>query len=438
MNPVNRRNFIKGTAAAGAAISAPLIKSGWAQNSPSEQINVAVVGLRSRGKAHIKYLAQIPGVNITHICDIDQNLLDMTVDQVFDVTGKEPTPVVDFRDMMDNRDIHAVTLATPDHWHALHTIWACQAGKDVYVEKPLSYCLREGRKMIEAARKYERIVQVGTNHVSNPVVQEGIRLAREGAIGDIYMGRVVVFGRRGTIGRLPDGDVPEGVNWDLYLGPAPKRPYNENRYHYKWHWYWDTSTSEFGNNGVHFMDMVRRALNKREHPVQVNCDGGFYVHDSDQEIPNVQAATYKYADDVMLEMEVRSWYTNRENGQLDSAFLYGSKGWMELSNQGYKTYMTDSEEPNPAVSRDSKEKHDASPHFANFIACLRSRRREDLVADVEEGHLSTAISHLGNIAYRTNRKLKFDPKSEKFVNDPDADTYLTRNYRKPFVVPEEV
>jgi predicted dehydrogenase len=435
---MNRRSFLAGTAATGAIVSAPLVKSGYAKNSPNDQINVAVVGLNGRGKAHIRYLSGIKGVKITHICDVDQNMLDQGVDQVFDVTGEEPTPVVDFRDMMDNKDIHAVTLATPDHWHALHTIWACQAGKDVYVEKPLSYCIREGRKMIEAAQKYQRIVQVGTNHVSNPVVQEGIQLARNGAIGDIYMGRVVIFGRRSTIGRLPNGEVPDGVNWDLFLGPAPKRSYNENRYHYKWHWFWDTSTTEFGNNGVHYMDMVRRALNKQVHPIQVNCDGGYYIHDSDQEVPNLQSATYKYDDGIMLEMEVRSWYTNLENGQIDGAFLYGSDGWMQLSNAGYKTYEQDSQKPDLSRSKDSKEKHNALSHFENFIQCVRSRRSQDLAAGVEQGHLSTTISHLGNIAYRTNRKLKFKPKAETFVNDVDADKYLTRKYREPFVVPDKV
>ena len=437
MRDVNRRTFLRATTISAVA-GAPAVRLGFAQNSPNDRINVAVVGLRGRGQAHIRYLSGIKGVRITHICDIDQNLLDQGVDQVMDVTGYEPTPVVDFRDMMDNPNLHAVFLATPDHWHALHTIWACQAGKDVYVEKPLSYCIREGRKMIQAARKYNRIVQVGTNHVSNPVVQEGIQLAQNGAIGDIYLGRVIIFGRRGTIGRVPDTPVPEGVDWDMYLGPAPKRPFNENRYHYKWHWYWDTSTSEFGNNGVHYMDMVRRALQKDVQPIQVNCDGGFYVHDSNQEVPNLQAATYKYADNVMLEMEIRSWYTNWENGQSGGAFLYGSDGWMQINHAGYKTYAQDSRDPDPSLSQDSKDQFNASLHFENFIQCVRSRRSQDLIADVEQGHLSTTISHLGNIAYRTNRKLTFNPASERFINDAGADSYLTRQYREPWVVPDEV
>jgi len=432
MKPINRRGFLKKStvAAAGVIASAPVVKKGFAKNSPNETINVAVVGIRSRGgyyngRGHYPNFCRIPNVMVTAVCDIDENLFPKAVEDIEKMTGKKPKTYVDFRDMIQDKDIDAVSIATPDHWHALQTIWACQAGKDVYIEKPISYNIDEGRKMVQAARKYNRVVQTGTGSRSSRIVIEAIKFIHEGKLGDIYMGRGIVYGFRGNIGHVKDSPIPERVHWDLFLGPAPYRPFNENRFHYNWHWFWDTSTTEFGNNGIHHMDKVRWGMNKRVHPVKIQSMGGYYVWDSDQEIPNLQTATFEYEDGTHMELEVRSLYTNPEFGSKSACFFYGSEGWMYLGGGEFKTYFGRKDEPGPSLSSKDlppvkPELKDIDPHFTNFIDCVRSRRWQDLNADILEGHMSTTMMHLGNIAYRTGRTLVFNPTAEKFVNDDDA------------------
>lgn len=444
MKVLNRRNFIQKSAAASVVFSAPLVKSGWAKNSPNDTINMAVVGIRGRGRAHIRNWSALENVNVVAICDVDENLFIRGIDDVAGLSGKEPKTYVDYRDLLEDKDIDAVSIATPDHWHALQTIWGCQAGKDVYVEKPLSYTLWEGRKMIEAARKYKKIVQIGTQHPSDPIIQEGMKYINDGILGDLYMGKAVVYDYRADIGQKPDTAIPDGVNWDLYLGPAPYRPFNENRFHYNWHWFWDTSSTEFGNNGTHWIDLVRRAMGKRVHPVEAECMGGTYgLENSDRQIPNLQAAHLLYDDGVMLELEVRNIYSNREGGGSSRcALLYGTKGWMYMGTSEFKIFTGPNNEPGPAMTRNDLPADQRSNiqliHFQNFIDCVRSREWQDLTADVAEGHYSTTIVHLANIAYRTGRRLSFNPYSEQFINDDDANTYLKRTYREPYVVPDVV
>ena len=445
MKSLKRRGFIKKSvvASTGLAFGAPAYIKGFMQNKPSDVINVAVAGINSRGGAHIANFLRIKNTRVVAICDVDENLFPKVLGTIEKSGWTKPKTVVDFRDLLDDKGIDAVSIATPGYWHALQTIWACQAGKDVYVEKPISYNIVEGRKMVQAARKYNRIVQVGTQYRSSRISQKAVQLLQEGVIGDIYMGRGTVYGHRPSIGRVPDSPVPPGVNWDLFRGPAPMIPFNKNHFHYNWHWYWDTSTSEFGNNGVHGMDRVRWAMKKNVHPVKISCSGGFYVWDSDQEVPNLQVATFEYADGSVMELEVRSLFTPNEDGLL---FL-GSKGYAQLGN-GFKTFLGTKREPDIDLStedlqvdvrRDELEKERIEFHFMNFIDCMRSRRWQDLNSDVLDGHISTAMMHLGNIAYRTGRKLTFDGEKEIFVKDKDANSYLSRQEeRKPYVLPKEV
>jgi len=318
MESLDRRDFLKKSAActAGMMASAPAIAKNLARSSPNETINVAVAGIRSRGfiyngGGHCVNLAKIPNVRIVAVCDVDERLFPDIAPQLEKMTGQKPRTEVDFRRLLDDKDIHAISIATPDHWHALQTVWACQAGKDVYVEKPISYTVDEGRKMVQAARKYGRIVQVGTQSRSSPVVHEAIKLIRQGVLGEIYMGKSYVYRYREDIGHKPNGPIPEGVHWDLFLGPAPYRPFNENRFHYQWHWVWDTSTTEFGNNGTHGIDRIRLAMNKRVHPEKIHCAGNLYNRrGSDQEVPNFQMATFEYGDGTILETEIRCLDTN--------------------------------------------------------------------------------------------------------------------------------
>lgn len=451
MESIDRRGFIKKSVAAsvGFAAGAPAYIKGYARNKPNEVINVAVAGIRSRGgyyyggTGHTANFTKIENSRVAAICDVDENLFAQAIADIEKLGGAKPKTMIDFRELLDDKDIDAVSIASPDIWHALQTVWACQAGKDVYIEKPISYTIDEGRKMVQAARKYNRIVQAGTQYRSSRVVQQAVQAVHDGVIGEVYMGRGVIFGHRPSIGRIADSPVPEGVHWDLYRGPAPMIPFNENHFHYNWHWYWDTSTSEFGNNGVHMMDIVRWAMKKNEYPSKISCSGGFYVWDSDQEIPNLQIGTMEFVDGKIMEVEVRSLFTNLEEGNNTGCFLYGSKGWMHITGNGYEVYLGTKNEPGPALKKDDLEptdleKAEIESHFVNFLDCMRSRRREDLLADIATGHLSTAMMLLGNIAYRTGRKLVFDGENEKFVNDKEANAYLTREFRKPYVMPEEI
>ena len=463
MKSTNRREFLKKSTAtaAGLMLSVPVVKSGFAKKSPNDTINVAVVGIRGKGGmygggGHYLNYCKMPNVRVTTLCDIDERLFPEAIKNVKEIGGNTPKTVVNYQDVLEDKDIDVISIATPDHWHALMTIWACQAGKDVYIEKPISYNIYEGRKMVQAARKYNRVVQVGTQSRSSKVTQEAIKFIRDGKLGKIYMGRGIVYGHRGNIGHVKDSPIPEGVHWDRFLGPAPYRPFNENRFHYNWHWFWDTSTTEFGNNGTHHMDKVRWGMNKHVHPVKVQGTGGFYVWDSDQEIPNLQTATFEYEDGTIMELEVRSLYTNSEFDSKSGCFFYGSEGWMHLGSRGFKTFFGTKDEPGPGMSSSdlnlptlkniSKAEADNSvkvrepeyTHFSNFIDCVRSRRWQNLNADILEGHMSTAMMHLGNIAYRTGRTLRFNSNSERFIDDDDANSYLTRDYRYPYVVPEKV
>lgn len=444
MEPIKRRSFLKSTTATGVALGAPAIRSGWAQNSPNNRLNVCVVGLRGRGRAHIQNFNTIKNTQVTALCDVDENLFFKSMDLVdLGPGGEDPKTYVDFREMLENKDIDIVSIATPDHWHALQTIWACQAGKDVYIEKPLSYTIQEGRKMIEAARKYKRIVQIGTQHPSDQVTQKALEFVHSGELGELYMGKAVVYDYRAEIGHKPDTEIPDGVDWDLYLGPAPYRPFNENRFHYNWHWFWDTTTTEFGNNGTHWIDLIRRAMQKREHPVEVQCMGGVYAIDTDRQVPNVEAAHLKYADGKMLQLEVRNLYTNKEGCPSDRHnLLFGSKGWMWMSTSKWAAFFGKDNEPGPAMTANdipaAERVNSTLAHFTNFVECVGTRRFEDQVADIAEGHYSSVISHLGNIAYRTGRRLHFNPYAEKFINDADADSYLSRVYRPPYTLPAEV
>jgi predicted dehydrogenase len=442
MEKINRRKFLMTTAA--VAASGPFIKKAGAQEGPNGTINVAVIGIRGRGQSHYTNFARIPNVRVATLCDIDERLFPEALARLSKITDKKPKTETDLRRVMDDKEIDVVAIAAPDHWHALATIWACQAGKDVYVEKPTSHNIWEGRRMVEAARKYNRIVQAGTQNRSISSVRAAMKFLHEGGIGEVFMARGLCFKPRDTIGKKPDGPVPAGVNYDLWLGPAPARPFNENRFHYNWHWFWDYGCTDLGNQGPHQMDIARWGLNKSEYPAKVRCMGRKYAFDDDQETPNTQTATLEYKDGKILEFEVRGLYTNAEDGITIGNLFYGTKGWMHLNGSAWKTFLGRKNEPGPSMTGKSS----ADPanltgsgdegHFENFIRAVRSRNPKDLTADIEEGHLSTALCHLSNISCRLGRELRFDGHTERFVQDKEADRYLTRNYRKPFVVPEKV
>ena len=293
MSETHRRDFIP-TAALTAP--APAVQSARAQSSPNEIVNVAVVGFHSRGQIHMREFAKLRNLRITVVCDVDERLYPETLDNLEKTTGHRPATETDVRRVLERKDVDAISIATPDYWHALMTIWACQAGKDVCVEKPVSFTVTEGRRMVEAARKYKRIVQGGLNMRSDPSTRAAMRLLSEGKLGKVYGAHAEILKPRGSIGRAQESAVPPGVNWDLYLGPTSMRPFTTNIMHYGWHFQWDMSTGDFGNTGVYTVDEVLWGVGQKTHPVKVNSAGGFYVWEADQQTPNFQTATVEYGD----------------------------------------------------------------------------------------------------------------------------------------------
>jgi predicted dehydrogenase len=455
MGNIDRRSFLKKSSAAtaGAFVSSPLMNQASWKKSPNDTINVAVIGIRSRGRDHYRALVKIPNVKIATLCDIDQRLLPEAVAEVEELTGYRPATATEYRKVLDDQNIDVVSIATPNHWHALQTIWACQAGKDVYVEKPVSHTLLEGRKMVEAARKYNRVVQTGTQARSSLPTIQALHYLHDGGMGEVYMAKGLCLKPRGSIGRVKNSSIPEGVNWDAFLGPAPYRPFNENRFHYKWHWFWDTGNGDLGNQGIHQADICRWALNKLTHPVRIQGTGNFFIWDSDQETPNIQHLGFEYEDGSMVQFDVRGLGTNAEAGIRIGNLIFGSKGWMKLGNEdegrchayfsdikimpsGFSSYQ---EEEGPVFTGDDPEMSDSVVnHFTNFLDCVRSGRWQDLHADILQGHLSSSLCHLGNIACRLKRSLRFNPHAESFIDDAEADTYLTKAYRSPYILPEKV
>lgn len=289
--------------------------------------------------------------------------------------------------------------------------------------------------MIDASRRYNRIVAAGTQRRSSPLLQKTVQFLRDGGLGKLTSGKTVMYRGRDPIGVVADSPTPSGVNYDLWLGPAPKRAFNENHFHYHWHFFWEYGTTDLGNTGVHSLDATRWLLGKQEHPRTAHCVGGLYEGGArtDQTVPNTQYATYQYADGTELHADLRNWYAGPADAQ--GIYIYGSAGWMKVGEDKAQVYLGRKNELGPTITVD--EKRDAGQfHFENFIEVLRTRKRQDLRAPIEEGHLSTSLCHLGNISYRVGRSVKFDNVIERFVGDAEADKLLSRTYRAPYVIPE--
>ncbi len=466
----NRREFIKSgmVGTTGIAIGAMgfSAKSYAAIAGANDRITIAVIGIRNQGTVHLTNycgLKSSHNVRIKTICDTDEQLFAPGLKLIADKTGDKPGTEWDLRAVFDDKEIDAVSMAIPNHWHALATVWACQAGKHVYIEKPASHNIWEGRKMIEAARKYGRRMQVGLNNRSSTNVRDAIQFLHEGGIGELYMARALCFKARDSYGMVKDGQPPATFHYDRWLGPAPYRPYNEKRSHYNWHWYWDTGNGDTGNTGPHQLDLARWGMNKNEHPVSAYSAGGIFGLRRDelpaesrakgvrvyggvetygrdktlQETPNTQTAVYKYRDGTMIEFEVRGRYTNHEGsrGQEVGNLFFGSEGWLEIDGNNWKAFRGRKKEQFAGSKEGSAREGN---HWGNFLDGIRAGKDEALHADINEGHYSSALPHLANISYRVGREVKFMGEYEKFANDPEADTLLRRVYRQPYVVPESV
>lgn len=451
-----RRDFIKKTLIGSAGIAVSGIglsaKSYGSIMGANDRINVAVIGIRGRGVSHINAWCNIKdshNVRIKTLCDTDEQFFDPRSKTVFEKTGATPLTEWDMRKVLDDKEIDAVSFATPNHWHALGTIWACQAGKHVYVEKPSSHNIWEGRKMIEASRKYNKRIQVGFQNRSIPNVMEAMKFLHEGGIGEVYMARGLCIKPRDSFGIAQDSTPPASLHYDRWLGPAPSRPYNEKRGHYNWHWFWDTGNGDTGNQGPHQFDVARWGLNKNEHPVSIFSTGGIYgINPAEcaQETPNTQISVAKYKDGKILEFETRGRHSNAESSlgiKIGNVF-YGSEGYLEIDGGTWKAFRKQDKEPFAGSKVATAEVASLTgssdtEHYINFLDAIKSGKDETLHCDIQDGHYSSAIPFMANISYRLGgSELKFNGATEKFINNPEADKMLTRVYRSPYVVPSKV
>jgi predicted dehydrogenase len=479
MSRITRRTFIKASAAAGVSTLLPFSRVRGA----NDDLRLAVIGLNNQGANHVGWFREVPSVRIIALCDVDQTVLDREKKK-FDDRNEKVETFTDVRKLLDSKDIDAVVVATPDHWHALIMIWACQAGKDVYCEKPVAYSIWEGRQMIQAARKYGRIVQSGMQRRSDEGIREAVGYLQSGALGAIRSVTGIVYTRRDSIGKV-EGPQPisPAVDFDLWTGPAPMGPLMRKKLHYDWHWIWSTGNGDFGNNGIHYIDICRWVLGQNKLPSKVLSFGGRFGYVDDGQTPNTQIAYLDYQP-VPILFEVRGLpratgdkamdvYRGIQGGlvvQCENGYFAGGDGGWAYDNSGKKVRQF-------VGSGGGKE------HHANFIQAIRSRKASDLAADIREGHLSSALCHMGNVSYRMGAELnrdavlesikgrkdltdsfarfeehlgrngvdleksggalgpwlQLDPESETFVGDfrEKANALATREYRKPFVVAEQ-
>jgi predicted dehydrogenase len=431
--PSSRRHFI---ISAGAALTAAQATHAIGAN---DRIRVGIVGLGGRGKDHMDLYFDVPGAEVVALCDIEQAALERAAAYVVGHGRPKAKEYADMRGVFDDPGVDAVSMPLPNHWHALATIWACQAGKDVYIEKPASHNVFEGLRMTDAARKYRRMVQVGSHSRSMPHKRKAIGLLHEGIIGNVYLAKAICFKRRLSLGHAPDGPVPPGVDWDKFRGPAPMRAFNPLRFKYNWHWFWDTGNGDIGNMGPHEIDMARWGLGK-ELPTAVISTGGKYVVDDDRETPNMQVADFDYRDSRVV-FEARGLLTGTEgdlpkdkNGDMIGNLFYGSEGWMSLEGFGFRVYKGEKREK----VMDEKGDDSTMPHIMNFLEAVRSRDYNHLHADIATGAAVAAMAHIANISYRLGRKLTFDPRMMQFPGDAEANQMLTRVYRAPYIVPHKV
>ena len=487
MTSVSRRNFIRssGTALAGAGVLSALPRSVWANVAgANDRIRVAVIGVRKKGIEHIKYFSELPGVQVAALCDCDTQFLDLEVKKLKDLNVTVDT-YVDFRRVLDNRNIDVVVLSVPDHWHGLMAVWACQAGKHVYVEKPATHNIWEGQKMVEAARKYDRVVAVGSQERSDVGLLAFAEYLKGGELGKVRHARAISYGLRESIGKVNGPQpIPATCDYNLFQGPAPLTPVMRQNLHYDWHWCWPTGTGEIGNLGGHVLDDCRWILGLKDLPRSVISLGGRFGYDDDGETPNTQIAFYDYAE-VPVIYEVRglpakkgvNWedqYRGIRFGlviQCDNGYFAGGRGggWTYDNNQKrIKQFPGDG----------------GGTHYLNFIEAVRSGKRDKLRAEMREGHLSAALCHMANISYRLGRKqsveetnrtvggnellketvdrllphlqangidlaktpltvgrtLSWNNQTETFQgeNGDWANMLVRRDYRAPFVVPEAV
>lgn len=481
MSRQSRRDFLEQSLlAATAAAAVPGVSRAFAEgsSSPNERLRVAVLGLNGRGQTHIGGFTSRADTDVVVVCDPDENVGGKRAEDLKKKTGRDVKFVKDCREVMDDNSIDIVAIATPNHWHSLAAIWAVQAGKDVYVEKPVSHNVVEGRRAVQAARKHNKIVQVGTQSRSHQAQRQLIEFVQSGGIGEVRLARALCYKRRGAIGPRGNYDVPAGIDYGIWLGPAQEQPLTRPRFHYDWHWQYDFGNGDLGNQGVHQMDIAAWGLGVQDLGKSVVSYGGRFGYEDAGETANTQVSIHDYGDKQLV-FEVRGLKTEPLRGASIGVIFYGSEGYA-VSTSNYSTTAVFDNDGQMVKKFTGGGMQD---HFNNFVDAVRSREVEDLTADVAEGHISAALCHLGTISYRLGakigpkeaeerlggtgeavrtfgrfadhlsdngvdlaaaqvqfgRRLEIKPETEEFTGAEvaEANQMLTRNYRAPFLLPEE-
>ncbi len=421
VQPPSRRAFLKQSVVTGAALAAGTVRAARAADSPSEAVVLGVIGTNGRGSDLARSFAAVGGARIAYICDVDERAINKATIAVAGKQAEAPRGVQDLRRVFDDRSVDAVVIAAPDHWHAPATIMACAAGKHVYVEKPCSHNPREGELMVAAARKHNRVVQMGSQRRSMPGVIEAIERLRAGEIGRVLYSRGWYSANRSPIGHGKPAPVPSGLDYALWQGPAPEREYRDNLIHYNWHWFWHWGTGELGNNGIHALDICRWGLGV-DYPRRVTAGGGKFFFDDDQETPDTHVVTYNFGDKIIT-WEGRNWHHNGFDNSGFGVAFDGDRGSIVISSAGYTILDPGGKQ----LVHETKGFDGQEPHLKNFLAGIRSGAK--LNAEIEEGHKGTLLCHLGNIAYRTGHVLNLDPTNGHVKDDPAAEALWSREYR---------
>jgi predicted dehydrogenase len=421
MGPINRRRFLGAAASTGAALTLGA-SAGAAMRGANDRLIVGVMGTGGRGTGLARLYAQQKNVEVAYTCDADMRRAERASAEVAKATGgKAPKAVQDFRRLLDDKGVDVLVVATCNHWHAPAAILACAAGKHVYVEKPCSHNPREGELMVQAARKYDRRVQMGNQRRSWPAVQEAIEQLRAGAIGRVYLAQSWYTNHRGSIGKGKPGSPPEGLDYELWQGPAPRRPFHDNYLHYNWHWFWHWGNGELGNNGVHSIDICRWGLGV-DYPLLVTSAGGRYRYEDDQQTPDTNTVVFNFEGRKTITWEGLSC-SQPPDRKAFAMLFHGENGTLALTDGGYTVYDPKGKEVKKAPVSGSD-----AVHVGNFLDAIRSGAK--LNSEIEEGHKSTLLCHLGNISYRTGRTLKCDPKSGHILGDKEAQVLWSREYEK--------
>ena len=439
---MHRRSFLMAAAGAAARPAAasicPEIALGAGRTAPNDRIQVAVIGVRGRGNSLLRTFAARDDVDVRYVCDVDQGVLRNRVAETEQRTRRRPRAIGDFRRAIEDSAIDAIVLGTPDHWHAIPSVLACMAEKDVYTEKPDGHDVEESLRMMQAARKHRRVVQLGTHARSAPHLHQAAEYLRSGAIGRVHYATSWESARQGSLGRPADRAVPAGVDYDMWLGPAPKRPFNRLRFHGNWRWFFDYGCGDLGNDGVHRIDYALWGLEAAlaaqgdelsVYPKRASAVGGKYSFDDAQEWPDTLMASYDFGNSL-LTYEMRIWTPYPLHGHAEGAAVYGDRGYVVLASDRWNAYAKGGAEVKEASGSTNLDQ--TALHVANFLDCMRSRKRPN--ADLETvGHRSSMLCHLGNASWRAGRDLRFDEATRSFAG---ADEYLRRKtYREPWRLP---